>query len=139
MAKERLSQQKKKTGVAILGKPSPALESDPKFQGTFKNDSIKSGEMLALASLSSELLVLNVTDVHSFERKQYIGRSQYPAFVKRPLVCSSYKTTTYATAVLVVWSRMLSMLRALRASMFDSTQADTFDNLVQIIHHNYLQ
>ncbi len=58
LAKSRLSQVKKRTGVGILGTASDQVRSDPKIQGDFLKDSIVVGECYALQSLTAEYLVL---------------------------------------------------------------------------------
>ena len=65
---------------AILGWPSPELVSDIKSQQA-ELFHVLSGEMLAQASLQTEILVCAVANVpHS----KYIGRSQHPRIVNKP-------------------------------------------------------
>ena len=59
-AKKLLQKHKRTNGVAILGQPCPQLDLDVKFQGNLKQDCIRSGEALALASLTAEMVVLDV-------------------------------------------------------------------------------
>ena len=72
-AKKILQKQKRKTGVAILGKPNDALKQDPKFQGSLGKKCIQTGEQLALASLSAELLVLDTCQFPKNKQSQYTG------------------------------------------------------------------
>ena len=49
-------------------------------------EQIKQGEQLALAALTSELLVLDVSQIQRNQQKEYTGRSQYPKFKHKPIV-----------------------------------------------------
>jgi hypothetical protein len=73
-----LQKQKRKHGVAILGQPVPQLDFDIKFQGGLKQDCIRSGEALALASLTAEMVVLDVCKIPKDQYNKYTGRSQHP-------------------------------------------------------------
>ncbi len=84
-AAAKLEKARAKTGTAILGKPSQASLSDPKFQGEYLSDSIKSGEAVAFATLSSEHYVLWLAGVKSSEHYMHTGRSQFPKIVQRPI------------------------------------------------------
>ena len=53
----KLAKQKRKTGIAILGKPDESLLHDDKFGGNFMLGSVAVGEGLALVALSAEILV----------------------------------------------------------------------------------
>ncbi len=81
-----LKKQKDKTGVAILNKPSAALCTDPKFQGSYREESIRVGERLALASLAAEIHCLQLADITPSLYCKYIGRGQYPKFFWKPNV-----------------------------------------------------
>ena len=59
----RISNQKQKTGVVILGY-SHDLEHKQLFRNYFKKNSITTGEDLALKALSIETLVLEVAGIH---------------------------------------------------------------------------
>ena len=86
-AQTKLHLQKVRTGVAILGSPSDVLLNDPKFSGSgYPQAAIAAGEVLAEATLTSEILVCNVVGITNISR--YIGRSQYPRFHK----CSAAQT-----------------------------------------------
>ena len=86
-AQSILYKQKISTGVAILGSPPDMLLEDPKFSGSgYSQASIEAGEVLAEATLASELLVLNIVGITNTYK--YIGRCQYPKFHK----CSAAQT-----------------------------------------------
>ena len=84
-AQDILAKQKRKTGVAMLGKPIEELRADPKHSGNVLKFEILAGEALAFAALTSELMTLNLADVIE-KMHQYIGRSQYLRFVSSPVV-----------------------------------------------------
>ena len=82
----KLSKQKQWTGVGILGKPEQVLVDDPKCQSDTLKASIKAGEALALACLSSEYRVLQVAGIDRGSWHKYTGRAQYPKFKVKPLI-----------------------------------------------------
>ncbi len=84
-AKRKLNKAKRRTGIAILGRPSEALLSDPKFSGEYKAESIRVGEGLAEATLSSELFVLSLAGVPDKEQHMFTGRSQYLKILSKPV------------------------------------------------------
>ena len=67
------------------------LNQDPKFQDDLKRAQILHGEQLALAALSSELLVPSVSNIPKNQHKLYNGRSQYPKSSSKPVI----KDTNY--------------------------------------------
>ncbi len=85
-ARKIFSKHKAKTGVAILNKPCGALDTDPKFQGTYREESVRVGERLALASLAAEIHTLQLAGIESSFFNKYIGRGQYPRFMWKPVV-----------------------------------------------------
>ncbi len=79
-----LQKHKTRTGIAILNRPSGALDTDPKFQGAYREESVRLREMHALACLAAELHVLQLAGIEpKKQRNQYIGRGQYPKFAWR--------------------------------------------------------
>ena len=72
-ASGRLKKQTAKPGLAILGRPTNALDTDPKCQGQTKHASIQVGEQMALAALTSEYLVLDLAGIKKVA--PYLGRS----------------------------------------------------------------
>ena len=98
----KLAAHKSKTGIAILGSPTNRLEYDEKFQGELKEQQLINGERLALASLSTEMLILDVAKVPIKEQYSYYGRSQYPKFKNKPLSKSS-KPDQYQCEHLMYW------------------------------------
>ena len=79
-----MAKQKSKTGVAILNNPPPILENEINYKASLKA-SIQVGEELAFASLSTELLVLQVSGTPKHKWEPYLGRSQYPKFCVKTL------------------------------------------------------
>ena len=71
-----LSRQRKRTGVAILGRPIPALSQSLELSGEARSVSLRAGEHFSLASLTGEILVLALAGC-SYDTK-YLGRGQYP-------------------------------------------------------------
>ena len=69
---------------AVLGLPCAELVADGKFADNMEAH-VHAGELLAQASLQTELLVCEVAGVVP---SLYIGRSQYPRFIDKP---TSYK------------------------------------------------
>ena len=112
-AKQILSKQKRKTGVAILGTPIDTLKHDKKFQGCTLKDAIASGEEVALASLTSEILVCDVAGVPSKEHKLYTGRAQYPIFKVKPLIRANCADNKYACPHMFFWGHIKSILAVL--------------------------
>ena len=108
-AKHKLQKQKKKTGVAILGKPVPCLENDPKFQGKMLQQSIKNGEDLALASLTAEFLLLDTCKVPLNLQYQYTGRAQYPKIKSKPMA-DLKSNNKYQCAHLLYWGEVRGIL-----------------------------
>ncbi len=82
-AKSILLKHKASTGIAILNRPCGALDTDPKFQGAYRDESIRVGEIHALACLAAEVHVLMLAGTEHKKWRQYIGRGQYPKFVWR--------------------------------------------------------
>ena len=106
----KLSRQKGRTGVAILGKPSEALLNDPKFQGDFLTHSVNSGEEMALASLTTEYFILMLANIDPYVMHRFIGRGQYPSFKYKPLTPRKGPEHRYACQFLQLWSSLLSKL-----------------------------
>ena len=71
-ANMKLQKQKKRTAIAVLGKPSQQLVNDPKYQGDFLAASTRVGEQLALSALSSELLILLTLSIPRKQWHKYI-------------------------------------------------------------------
>ena len=74
-AKAKLAQQRRCTGVAILGRPLDVLEHDIKFQGVAKQDAIAAGELMAQAALTCEYLICDIARIPQQDQYKYIGRS----------------------------------------------------------------
>ena len=84
-ASKILHKQFKTSGVAILGKPTQTLHTNPIFQDSLKNDNVKVGEQLAHTALTSELLILDVVQIPRNQQKLYTGRSQYPKIKEKTI------------------------------------------------------
>ena len=127
IASFKLSKQKHKTGVAILGKPHKVLSLDPKFQDELLKCQIEQGETLAKAALATEVLVLRVANIPSEEHKFYTGRSQYPKFAVKPLIQdNNYKE--YCPH-LSYWSKMKQLATHL-VTEYSSANPDKKENLI---------
>ena len=109
-ASKRLSKQKLKTGVAILGSPSQVLANDPKFKGRTYADSVKVGEAMAHTALATELLVLIVACVPPKDRHQYIGRSQYPKFKTRSICRANCSQNIFVNNHVAYWCHLRGLL-----------------------------
>ena len=72
-----------------MGTPCKELAGDPKFQGELLNEQIHVGERVALTSLASELLILDVAGIPRRQQHKYTGRGQYPQFKLKPVLCES--------------------------------------------------
>ncbi len=59
-ARTMLGRHAYKTGIKILGTPCKALDKDPKYQGEYREVSIKLGEEFAQASLAAEIHILHL-------------------------------------------------------------------------------
>ena len=81
-----MAKQKRKTGIAIWGKPDESLLHDDKFGGNCILDSVAVGEGLALVVLSAEILVLLLCSIGFKEWRHCFGLSQYPKFKKNQLL-----------------------------------------------------
>ena len=88
-ATQTLNKAKDRTGYAILGKPSTALIQDTKYNQSYLKDSISTGEQLAHAALATEYHVLNIAKVPETDYHKYIGRSQFPRFITKPIISKS--------------------------------------------------
>lgn len=107
-----LQAQKDKTGIAILGKPLSTLDSDIKFQGKLKEESLAAGENIALAALTAEYLVCQVAGIPESKWNKYIGRSQYPKFKNKQLISKSVERDTCPHVR--YWGAIKSSLGALK-------------------------
>ena len=106
----KLQKQKKRTGIAILGRPSTELAKDPKYQGDFLLDSIKVGEQLALSALSSEMLILLTLSIPRKQWHKYIGRSQYPKFREQSI--ASNNKPIYTDEDVLYWGSVKNLASA---------------------------
>ena len=88
-ATQTLNRAKDRTGYAILGKPSNALIQDTKYNQSYLQDSISTGEQLAQASLATEYHVLDIANIPETDYHKYVGRSQFPRFITKPIVSKS--------------------------------------------------
>ena len=122
----RLDAQKRKTGVAILGQPHPVLNSDPKFQNDTRKDSIRVGEELAQAALSTELLICRVAKVDPKDFHKYIGRSQYPRFKLKPMVKRIHHDDVYSCPHLRFWGSVQSTLKFLLIMFSRHRQSESY-------------
>ena len=113
-AKHKLSKQKTRTGVAILGRPNAALKDDPKFQGKLQADSISEGEKLAMICLMAELLICTIAGILPQDRHAYIGRSQYPKFKIKPIVRTAPPIICSSCIHIDFWTKMKGMLFAIK-------------------------
>ena len=82
-----LTKRKHITGIGILRNPIDSLMQDPKFQAMQK-DSISMGESLAFSALTAEYLVLYVAEIDRKEWRRYVGRSQFPRFLRKSFIQS---------------------------------------------------
>ncbi len=64
--------QKTNTGIAILNQPCGALGSDPKIQGAYRLESIRVGEIHAVACLAAELHVLQLAGIEQKKWNQHL-------------------------------------------------------------------
>ena len=96
-ARDILNRQRGKTGVAILGTPHPVLKQDIKYDAQYGKAAVATGEKLAQASLTSELMVCGLAEV---PHKQYTGRGQYPKFRSTPIApsCPTVVPSMYSAA-----------------------------------------
>ena len=102
-AQNKLGKQKLRTKVGILGKPQKELLLDPKFKDKFLCDSVAIGERFAQTALEAELLVMLVCEVPSKEWRSYIGRSQYPKIVTKPINTKNNIISFYKDIDLTFW------------------------------------
>ena len=109
-ARIKLQKQKKRTGIAILGKPSKQLIEDPKYQGDFLAASTRVGEQLALSALSSELLILLTLSIPRKQWHKYIGRSQYPKFKEQSI--ASNNKPIYTDEDVLYWGSVKNLAAA---------------------------
>jgi len=79
------SRRKSITGISILGNPVECLLKDPKYQAMQK-DSISMGESLAFSAFTAEYLFLYVAEIEQKAWRRYVGRSQFPRFLRKSLV-----------------------------------------------------
>ena len=112
-AKQILRKQYKKTGIAILGKPSQTLNHDPIFQGDLKQANVKVGEDLALALLTSELLTLDTVQVPRSQQKLYTGRSQHPKLKIQTLINETTQDHCFCCEHLAYWGDLKGTLSIL--------------------------
>ena len=110
LARNMLNKQKRKTGVAILNKPCGALDTDPKYQGSYREESIRVGERLALASLAAELHVLQLAGIQSNLYYKHIGRGQYPKFAWKPVANKKPIVGKYVCEHASYWSLVYSLI-----------------------------
>ena len=102
-ALNKLNKQKTRTKVGILGKPQKELLLDPKCADQFLLDSIAIGEQFAQTALEAEYLVLLVCDIPSKEWRVYIGRSQYPKNLAKPINTENKFVSFYKDLDLTFW------------------------------------
>ena len=92
-ATSTLAKWKRRSGVAIIGKPPPALITDTKYNDTYRSASIQAGEGLAKAALATEYHIL---DLAQFTRSsRYLGRPQFLKFVTQPTTIKSRANYLY--------------------------------------------
>ena len=109
LAHAMLSQHSVQTsGRAILGSPSDVLINDYKFQKDLKSH-IMVGEVLAQASLQTELLICSVAGV---PYKKYIGRSQFPCFQLQPMKKKSHLDDKFTAPAANFWGLFAYRTRA---------------------------
>ena len=109
-ARKILSKQQNETGVAILNKPCGALCTDPKFQGSYRVESIRVGERLALASLAAEIHCLQLADIPPSLYCKYIGRGQYPKLFWKPNVSSKPIEGKYVCVHATYWASVYGLV-----------------------------
>ncbi len=109
-ARKILTKQKAKTGVAILNKPCGALAADPKFNGHYCEESIRTGERLALASLAAEIHTLQLADIQVSLFHKYIGRGQYPKFMWKPNASQTPIAGKYVCEHATFWSSVYGLI-----------------------------
>ena len=131
-AKHILRKQYKRTGIAILGKPTHALLNDIKYQGSQKLDAIKAGEKLAQTSLAAELLVLDTCQIPRSQQNLYTGRSQFPKFKTRTLI-NSQPDNKFSCGHLTFWGDIKGRLTKVhQESCSGSSSGDLATQLQQI-------
>ncbi len=111
IARRRLHKAQQKSGYAILGSPPAALLEDPKFQGEYGRVAVVEGEKLAHATLASEIFVLNLAGIDPCDRYKYTGRSQYPKFVRRPVVSGNSRDSKYHSSDFQSIVKVLNLLQ----------------------------
>ncbi len=109
-ARKMLNNHKAKTGVAILNNPCGALDTDPKFQGMYREESIRLGERLALASLAAEIHVLQLAGIDPTLFHKCIGRDQYPRFMWKPIVSKQPIEGKYVCKHATCWASVYGLV-----------------------------
>ncbi len=113
LAKRRLAHSKKRTGLAILGRPSQALLEDPKYNQEFLEKAGYVGESFAQAALASEYLILRLAKIPPEDRNRYTGRSQFPAMLPRPPMGKIW-ANKYDCEFCKFWNKMHTKITRLR-------------------------
>ena len=97
----------------------------------FLHYSISAGEKLAQASLSAEHLVLRLAKVE--QRRKYLGRSQYPKFVSRPVVGARTTENKYVCEHVQYWSQMYNTFSELSLHQADSQRQKHIGRLCDLM------
>ena len=126
-AKQTLCEWDTRTGFAIMGRPSPALTKDTKYSKQYLADSVKAGEELALAALSTEKFVLSLAEVPKAEQYKFLGRSQFPRFVTQPLISKCRANYLYLDPLLNILYETHSILSAIH-NFLSKHKLDSFQH-----------
>ena len=90
-----------------MGVPPGALTQDTKCSSQYLHDSIRVGEQLAQASLSVEYHILDLANISKSTHGKYIGRSQFPRFITKPISSKSRALYLYKDPELLCMSSIV--------------------------------